>query len=215
MSRPKKGTNVDPRGRILRAAVGEFARHGFDASGVDAIARKARVNKALIYYYFRNKRGLYHEVLHSSIRGLVDSLAPIVDGSGSAAHKLTQYIDRLVGFLEANPHLPPIMLREMADGGRHLDVQTLRHMLEIPPLLFRLVSQGRAEKTFAAFDPLMLHFLLMGTSLFMASNMPVRRRIRQLGLAEPPIDTATTTAALQSIARRVLRKEQSDVASEN
>jgi hypothetical protein len=85
-------------------------------------------------------------------------------------------------------------------------------MLEIPPLLFRLVSQGRAEKTFAAFDPLMLHFLLMGTTLLMASNMPVRRRIRQLGLAEPPVDAATTTAALHSIARRVLRKDHPDVA---
>jgi hypothetical protein len=85
-------------------------------------------------------------------------------------------------------------------------------MLEIPPLLFRLVSQGRAEQTFAAFDPLMLHFLLMGTTLLMASNMPIRRRIRQLGLAEPPIDAATTTAAIHSIARRVLRKDHPDVA---
>jgi TetR/AcrR family transcriptional regulator len=212
MSRPRKGTNVDTRGRILRAGIDEFARHGFNASGVDRIARKARVNKSLIYYYFRSKLGLYHAVLHASIDGLVAALTPIVEGPASAEAKLTRYVDGLVGFLEAHPHLPPIMLREMADGGRHLDLPTLKRMLEIPPLLFRLVSQGRAEKTFAAFDPLMLHFLLMGTTLIMASNMPIRRRIRQLGLAEPPVDTATTTAALQSIARRVLRKDHSDVA---
>ena len=212
MPRPKKGTNVDTRGRIVRAAVDEFARHGFDATGVDRIARRARVNKALIYYYFRNKLGLYHEVLHASVSGLVAVLTPIVEGPATAETKLTRYVDALVAFLDSNPHLPPILLRELADGGRHLDTAALKRMLELPPLLFRLITQGRAEKTFANFDPLMLHFLLMGTTLLMASNMPVRRRIRQLGLAEPPVDAATTTAALHSIARRVLRKDHPDAA---
>ena len=38
------------------------------------------------------------------------------------------------------------MLRELADGGRHLDVETLRQMLTLPPLLFRLVGQGHARR---------------------------------------------------------------------
>ena len=35
----------------------------------------------------------------------------------------------------------------------------------------------------------MLHFVLMGTAMLMASNVPIRRRVRQLGLAQPPLDT--------------------------
>jgi len=211
MPRPKKGVNLDTRGRILRAATDLFARQGYDATGVERIAGRARVNKALIYYYFRNKLGLYQHVLHAALAGLVARLEATVGRPGSADARLALYVDALVGYLDDQPQLAPIMLRELADGGRHLDVAALEQMLQIPPLLARLIAQGRAEKVFAAYDPLMLHFLLMGTSLLMTSNMPIRRRVRQLGLAQPPVDGPATTQALLGVVRRLLRKDHADV----
>jgi len=210
VARPRSTAKGDTRGRILKAAIDEFASHGYDAAGVDRIARRARVNKALIYYYFANKRGLYYEILNGSLQGLLEPLRAVVEGPGDADRKLAGYIEALVEHLDRHPHLPPIMLRELADGGRHLDVETLRQMLTLPPLLFRLVGQGRAEGTFGPFDPLMLHFVLMGTAMLMASNVPIRRRVRQLGLARPPLDSAATTALLQAVARRTLRKDHTD-----
>jgi len=213
VARPRSSARGDTRGRILKAAIDEFSSRGYDAAGVDRIARRARVNKALIYYYFANKRGLYHEILHRSLLDLVAPLRLVVDGPGDANAKLAGYIDTLVEHLDKHPHLPPIMLRELADGGRHLDVETLRQMLTLPPLLFRLVGQGRKEGAFGPFDPLMLHFVLMGTAMLMASNVPIRRRVRQLGLAQPPLDTAATTALLQAVARRSLRKDPTDAST--
>jgi TetR/AcrR family transcriptional regulator len=213
MARPRSAAKGDTRSRILKAAIDEFAARGYDAAGVDRIARRARVNKALIYYYFANKRGLYHEILHASLQGLVAPLRLVVDGKGDASTKLAVYVDTLVEHLHSHPHLPPIMLRELADGGRHLDVGTLRQMLTLPPLLFQLVGQGQDEGAFGPFDPLMLHFVLMGTAMLMASNIPIRKRIRRLGLAQPPLDTASTTALLQAVARRTLRKEHTDAST--
>jgi TetR/AcrR family transcriptional regulator len=43
------------RDRILEAAEELFSDQGFDGTGVSAIAEKAGVNKALIYYYFKSK----------------------------------------------------------------------------------------------------------------------------------------------------------------
>ena len=213
MARPRKRARGDTRGRILKAAIVEFAGHGYDAAGVDRIARRARVNKALIYYYFVNKRGLYHELLQGSLQGLVALLREIVEGPGDARAKLARYIDTLVEQLDSHPHLPRIMLRELADGGRHLDIQTLRQMTTLPPLLSRLLGQGRAEGAFGTFDPLMLHFVLMGTAMLMASNISIRRRVLQLGLAQPPLDTAATTALLQTVALRTLRKDRTDAST--
>ena len=88
MARPRSDPRSDTRGRILKAAIDEFASHGYDAAGVDRIARRARVNKALIYYYFDNKRGLYHEILHASLQALVAPLRLVVDGPGDADAKL-------------------------------------------------------------------------------------------------------------------------------
>jgi len=55
----KHGTNdLEAKHRILEAAANMFAEKGFDGARVDEIAKAAQVNKALIYYYFKNKDDL-------------------------------------------------------------------------------------------------------------------------------------------------------------
>ncbi len=71
-------TNIDDneltaRRRILDAAAREFAASGFDGARVDEIARKAGVNKALIYYYFKSKEELL-AVLFEETRDAVFAL---------------------------------------------------------------------------------------------------------------------------------------------
>ena len=56
----------DPRRtqeRILRAAFKEFAAKGFAGARVDAIARRAAINKRMLYHYFGDKEALFREVL--------------------------------------------------------------------------------------------------------------------------------------------------------
>jgi AcrR family transcriptional regulator len=52
------------RGRILSAAaLREFAAKGFAGARVARIARRARVNKRMLYHYFGNKDDLFREIL--------------------------------------------------------------------------------------------------------------------------------------------------------
>ena len=51
------------RARILEAALAEFAEKGFAGARVDAIARRAGLNKQLISHHFGGKEGLYRAVL--------------------------------------------------------------------------------------------------------------------------------------------------------
>ncbi len=51
------------RERIFAAALVEFAEAGFAGARVDAIARRSRANKALLYRYFGNKTKLYAATL--------------------------------------------------------------------------------------------------------------------------------------------------------
>jgi TetR/AcrR family transcriptional regulator len=62
------GHDLTARDRILFAAEHLFARKGFDGTRVDDIASDAGVNKALIYYYFKNKRALMDELVGSFIK---------------------------------------------------------------------------------------------------------------------------------------------------
>ncbi len=56
------------RERILRAALREFAAKGFAGARVDEIARRARVNKRMLYHYFGNKDELFREILRRKIQ---------------------------------------------------------------------------------------------------------------------------------------------------
>ena len=60
--------NLDrTRDKILAAALAEFSARGFAGARVDGIARRARVNKRMLYYCFGDKQGLYREILRRKI----------------------------------------------------------------------------------------------------------------------------------------------------
>jgi TetR/AcrR family transcriptional regulator len=56
------------RDRILAAALGEFSAHGFAGARVARIARRARINKRMLYHYFGNKEDLFREIFDRKLR---------------------------------------------------------------------------------------------------------------------------------------------------
>lgn len=56
------------RSRLIEVAGGVFADKGFRAATIREICEKAGANLAAVNYHFRDKEGLYHEVLASTIR---------------------------------------------------------------------------------------------------------------------------------------------------
>jgi len=62
---PRSGTRNPERSRerILQAAFEEFAAEGFAGARVDSIARRAEINKRMLYHYFGDKQTLFREVL--------------------------------------------------------------------------------------------------------------------------------------------------------
>ena len=69
--------------RILAAAAAEFAERGFAGARVDRIARRARVNKAMLYYHFKSKEGLYRTLLRQTFARAGERLRAI--GASDAA----------------------------------------------------------------------------------------------------------------------------------
>jgi TetR/AcrR family transcriptional regulator len=73
MARPARtdsGATRNPgrtRGHILSAALKEFAAKGFAGARMDAIARRAAINKRMLYHYFGDKEGLFKAVLRRKI----------------------------------------------------------------------------------------------------------------------------------------------------
>jgi AcrR family transcriptional regulator len=73
------------RERILSAALKEFAAKGFAGARVDVIARRAAINKRMLYHYFGNKEKLFRAVLRHKIAERRASAASL---SGDPAERL-------------------------------------------------------------------------------------------------------------------------------
>jgi TetR/AcrR family transcriptional regulator len=210
MARPKAPA-PDTRKRILAAASDEFGAHGFAATTVDRIARRARVNKAMIYYHFPNKRALYTCIIR-------DVFAPITDRARGAMQqdeppdkKLEQLIDTIVRSVDESTHFLPIFLREIADGGAHLGSEELSLLAGLFATVSGIIAEGAQQKVFQPVHPALAHFTLIGPLVLFRATAPVRARIKSIRHIEiPDADSDMLVRHLQMVARRMLAPAPSD-----
>jgi len=99
------------RQAILHAAERIFADEGLEGARTDAIAAAAGVNKALLYYYFRSKHGLYREVLEGNLADFNRQAMELLSSEGSARAVLERYINLHFDFIAAHRHHGPLFQR--------------------------------------------------------------------------------------------------------
>ncbi len=150
---PAAGTDPS-RDRLFAAAATAFAAHGFAGTSVDRIADAAHLNKAMIYYHFGSKAGLYREILRDMF-GAVGARARAVAASGlPPADKIRAFVDTFAAEAQARPHFPPIWFREVADGGARLDDATLVDMTGVLKALAAIIEEGVRARDVPAGQPL-------------------------------------------------------------
>ena len=68
---------ADTRGRILDAALEEFAIRSLDGARTREIAKKAGVNHASINYHFGGKEGMYLEIARDAVKNFHESYSGV------------------------------------------------------------------------------------------------------------------------------------------
>jgi TetR/AcrR family transcriptional regulator len=167
----------DSRTQIFAAAAAEFAERGFEAAGVDRIAAKARVNKAMIYYHFGSKLELYLEVLRDMLRAVGGRARGIADGPGTPEEKVDAWVATIVEEASRRPWFPPIMLRELASGITHFDAETIGLMGVVVDGVRDIIVQGQQDGSFGDADPLLTHLSIIGpVLLFITRDRAIAKR---------------------------------------
>jgi TetR/AcrR family transcriptional regulator len=179
-TRPPRRTPTPAPGsreRLLAAAALEFAARGFDGAKVDRIARRARVNKAMLYYHFKDKAALYRDIIQdqfgSLARTLRDERPPALNPEG----EVRWFIRTVAAALAARPHFPSIWLREMAEGGTHLPPETVVSMTSIVGTLAAILRRGRDAGVFRDVQPFITQLGIVGPLLMFAVSAPIRARV--------------------------------------
>jgi AcrR family transcriptional regulator len=169
-------TDRTSRDRLLAAAAVEFAARGFDGAKVDRIARRARVNKAMVYYHFKNKADLYREILHELFRSLAAAVAAARAAGGPPVDQLRRYIDAMASESARRPHFPSLWLREMAEGGRHLDASVILDLASVLGVLAAIMRDGRHAGEFGDAHPFVVQMGIVAPLLLFAASAPIRER---------------------------------------
>jgi TetR/AcrR family transcriptional regulator len=199
--RPSPGT----RPRILSAAADEFGARGFAATSVDSIARRARVNKAMIYYHFPSKRALYAAIVREHFTPIMEKLAAITAEPAPPAEQLDHLIASFVDSIGSSTSILPIFLREIADGAAHLGPKELALLAGIFGAVRSVIAEGTRQDVFQPIHPSLAHFTIIAPAIMFLATAPIRTRIDAIGaVAIPDADPPTLVTHLQMVARRML-----------
>jgi len=168
------------RAKIWAAAAHEFAARGFDGAKVDRIAAAARVNKAMLYYHFANKAGLYNAILHDTFAAIADAVRGVRAAGGSPETQLRSYVQAIANVADTRPFFPPIWLREVAEGGRHLDPAVARHFRDVLATLGQILKDGETAGTMRPVHPFLVQLGIVGPLTLFIASRPLREKFAHL-----------------------------------
>ncbi|PIG91107.1 TetR/AcrR family transcriptional regulator [Gloeocapsopsis sp. IPPAS B-1203] len=149
---------------ILTAAEAEFAQHGLMAARTEAIAAKTGVAKSMIYYYFKDKEGLYQAVLERSHAELLQVTQQLNLEALSPEAALEKFLTALLDCVARNPKLPTIMFHEAVQNqGKYYKRSS---SLSIDTTLVNILDRGVTAGVFRQIDPFISAINIMGSCLF-------------------------------------------------
>jgi TetR/AcrR family transcriptional regulator len=176
------------RRKILRAAVREFSTHGLSGARTDAIAQSAKVNKALLYYYYKDKQGLYAAAVEEVSGKVVKNALAALDPAYSAGERLLRsaanHFDRILTQREFQSLMQQEMVRfHRGDGG----ALPLFFRTAFKPFIEGLqqsVTEGIQTGELCEVDPLQIMYSMFGANVFYFLSAP----LMQLALPFKPFD---------------------------
>lgn len=209
-SRPQLGSRGKPeesRRAILEAAIQEFAAEGVAGARTDAIARAAGVNKALLYYYFKDKEDLYGAVLDAVFATRVDELLAILRREASAGERVLCYVLRHFNFVAEHPQYPRLVQHEMLRAGagkshylRHIVTRYFRPVIEG---VERGLSEGIESGEFRAFDVGQMAVSITGATIYYFNSAPILEVMNSADPFTPAALAKRRTALLDLIAAAI------------
>src|SRR6266496_3109528 len=117
-----RGKPEQSRKAILKAAVREFSQEGVSGARTDAIAKSAGVNKALLYYYFKDKEAIYQAVLDQVFGGVRAAIHNALAQPLPPRERLKAYVCAHFDYIASHPLYPRIVhaefLRASQDSSR-------------------------------------------------------------------------------------------------
>jgi len=171
--KPRNGSSVDTRQRILASARKEFADKGFAGARTEGIVRAAGVNPNLLYHYFGSKEQLFVAVMedvYSDVRSHHGDLELESLGPEEAIRRFTEATFDL--FVSSDDVIRLFSTENIHHAEHIKDSERIAHFYDpLLSLLDRHLAKGRQLGLFrAAVDAEELFITITSLSYFYLSN---------------------------------------------
>lgn len=159
------------RAEIIETADRLFRQHGYANCSVEMIIREIGVAKGTFYYYFKSKPDILEAIVDKT-------LGEIVAVANSVAEEPSLSAMQKMKALLGNTHIGDDDSLEVADmlhlpENRELhELTNIQTVLQLSPILARIVEQGIGEGTFDVDRPLeTIQFLFTGAQFLTDGGM--------------------------------------------
>ncbi len=191
------------RKAILRAAIREFSEHGLAGARTDTIAASAKVNKALLYYYFRSKTGLYAAAIEEVTSTIAERALAALDPEHSPGERLLrtalQHFDRIFSQRDFQSLLQHEMVR-MRKGESEAMPLLVKNVFK--PLMDKLqqsVCEGIQSGELLQMDWLQVVYSALGANVLYFLSAPMMRHVLPFDPMDPAAIEARRKIAVQFI----------------
>jgi AcrR family transcriptional regulator len=170
----KKRDLEKTRRHILSAATKEFDSFGFAGARIDNIAKRARVNRAMVYYIYKKKEDLHLAVVESLLNDALTEVTPHLQKPDVTLEDVNHVLSIFYNHIVGNKTAARIVAQDLINGAK-----TLRRLKKKNSQLFVNFDtiaeslQGMMKKgLLKPYDPNMILLSVFIIILFTACTLP-------------------------------------------
>lgn len=193
--------------RILAAAEQHFAAQGMAGARTDEIAAAAHANKAMLYYYFGDKRRLHRAVLENMFRQLRKGVIAAPRKSSSPSEQVKDLVGAYFDFLASHPNYPRLVHREAMEQTKNFDWIVRGYLRPFHERVVEAIQEGVKAGEIRPLDAHDTAFTLLGMTTSYFAAAPILSEIARRDLLSPAAVAKRRTALLAFI-EHGLRKEK-------
>ena len=188
---------------IVSNAIQLFSRKGYASASMDELAGMCGLNKAMVFYYFKNKKGLYEAVMLEVLEEIQRTIVEENKKHKRPEEELEGFIRTYAKFACSHPYLPALLLKELSDSGAMVPELLFSSMRQLFALFSDILKRGEEKGCFYDATPMILYFMVLGTLNLMVTTKSLRLKAAQLEDIE--IDTCAM-CDIDEIADYVIKK---------